>query len=277
MTTYSEKQRALTKQFSAISDTPALDANCIIGHVTKKSTAKLITASDTPLSPDHERVIDALASAREAGTPIAYLVGEKSFWTLDLIVTSDTLIPRPETECLVQWILDHFSNATPLKIADLGTGSGAIALALALARPRWTIHATDQSKAALNVAKQNAKKYHLNNVCFYQGNWCDALPKKNYDLIVSNPPYIADDDPHLIHLSLEPKAALTAGCDGLDAIRAITQQAKLFLKPHGVLVIEHGYHQANAVHGLFEALAYGNIVAHKDLSGVPRYMTAYTH
>lgn len=266
-------RQAISKKISKQTQTPQLDAELLLMHVLKKTRAQLYANSNDPLLKSDEKKLDDLVIRRSRGEPMAYLLGNQAFWTMELMVTTDTLIPRPETECLVEWILTHYGHCDSLNIADLGTGSGAIAIALASEKPHWKITATDLSEEALAIAKQNVEKYGLKNISLYSGSWCDALPEKNYDLIASNPPYIAEKDPHLKQLKFEPKNALVSGSDGLDAIRQITQQANLFLRPNGHLIIEHGYDQATLVANLFLEAGYNTIENHRDLSDIPRFVT----
>ncbi len=261
----------ITKQLSPHTDTPQLDADLLLMHALKKTRAELLISLDDDLI--ETRLIDSLVARRVNSEPIAYILGHQPFWKLDLIVTPDVLIPRPETECLVEWILKKFSGKENRSVADLGTGSGAIAVALAHENKNWKIDAIDESYEALAVAKKNADKYHTNNISFYQGDWCDALPHKNYDVIVSNPPYIAENDVHLEKLLYEPQSALVSGKKGLDAIEKITQHAKKFLKPNGYLVIEHGFDQADTVFKLFKEMEFKDIQNHRDLSDISRFIT----
>jgi len=263
-----------TALFSDISDTAHLDAECLIMHITNTSRAGLFSHPETVLTKQQENKLEVLAARRSKGEPIAYLTGYKEFWDLNLKVSSDVLIPRPETECLIEWILTHFSNQHALKVADLGVGSGAIALALAKERPNWKIHATDISKSALKIAEENAKAHKINNVSFFKGQWCEALPENDYDIIVSNPPYIPNNDAHLENLQFEPQTALAAGSDGLDAIKIIVHQAKDYLKKSGVLIFEHGYDQRDSVLTLLNKAGYKKTENHTDLAGQPRFSLA---
>lgn len=269
-------QQGVIEKLSAVSDTPKLDADLLLMQVLKKTRAALFLDKEATLSEIDCDALNHFVLRRLAGEPMAYLLGTQPFWTMDLIVTKDTLIPRPETECLIEWILQHFSTRKEqgtISIADLGTGSGAIALALARENNAWEIDATDYSHAALVVAKKNADHYAVKNITFYQGDWCDALPPKKYDVIISNPPYIAAQDPHLNQLTFEPIAALVSGEKGLTAIEKITAQATFYLKPNGYLVIEHGFDQATAVYNLFEKNNFTDIQNHVDLSNLPRFVT----
>lgn len=269
----SEYRKHITQQLSSQTTTPQLDADLLLMHALKKSRAQLYCILNETISTTHQQQCNELMKQRLKGKPIAYLVGSQSFWTMDLMVTEDTLIPRPETECLVEWILHHVPDHDNLLVADLGTGTGAIAIALALEKKSWKIDATDQSPESLAIAKRNAEKHDAKNISFYVGDWCDALQKKNYNLIVSNPPYIAENDAHLKQLSFEPQSALVSGKAGLDALQKIVSQAKNFLVPGGYLVIEHGFDQAEKVMTLFEKAGLSDVKNHRDLSDVPRFVT----
>ena len=260
--------------FKAVSDTAHLDAELLIAHVTGLSRAALFTHPEQALTEQQENHLKQLAERRLQNEPIAYITGYKEFWDLNLKVTPDVLIPRPETECLIEWILEHYTNDQKLKVADLGVGSGAIALSLAKERPNWIIHATDYSRNALHIAKENAQKYRLANVYFFHGAWCNALPSNNYDIIVSNPPYIDSNDKHLKHLAFEPVDALDGGKHGLDAIKLIIDQAKNYLKKTGLLIFEHGYDQHEAIASFLKEAGYNSIEDHNDLANIPRYYTA---
>jgi len=266
-------RKNITEQLATHSDSPKLDAELLIMHATQKTRSQLLVHYDEELSQSAEKNLTALVARRIKGEPIAYILGHQPFWSMDLFVTSDTLIPRPDTECLVEWILAHFATASQLSIADLGTGTGAIAIALALEKPQWQIDATDFSYEALAVAKKNIEKYAVNTIALHQGDWCDALPQKKYDVIVSNPPYIAEKDSHLSSLKFEPQQALVSGAQGLNAIEKITQQATLFLKEKGVLIVEHGYDQGHLVAELFKKAGFHSIKNHRDLSDNLRFVT----
>jgi release factor glutamine methyltransferase len=214
-----------------------------------------------------------LIEKRGLGQPVAYLTGTRGFWSLDLKVTSATLIPRPDTELLVELALVKLKPA--MVIADLGTGTGAIALSLAQTHPAVTIFAMDFSNEALKVAKENAADHDLNNVQFWQGSWLEAIKPNSLHMIISNPPYIEDHDPHLIEgdLRFEPRSALASGHDGLDDIRIIVKQAQQCLMADGWLMIEHGYHQAKQVQALFIACGFINVISHQDFGGHDRVVS----
>ena len=209
----------------------------------------------------------ALIARRAAGEPLAYITGRREFFSLDLAVTPAVLIPRPETELLVELALAKIAQGERVDIADLGTGSGAIALALAQARAHARVRATDASAAALQVARDNAERLRIRNIDFAQGDWCAALGAARFDLIVSNPPYIAAGDAHLAQgdLRFEPAAALASGADGLDAIRTIVRDAPMHLKPGGWLLFEHGYDQGAAVRALLRENGYVEVSTALDL------------
>ncbi|MEX0899527.1 MAG: peptide chain release factor N(5)-glutamine methyltransferase, partial [Gammaproteobacteria bacterium] len=225
---------------------------------------------DQPLPAAGQAKFDEYLRRRRDGEPIAYLVGEREFWSLTLAVTPAVLIPRPDTEVLVGAALELVAGEDAA-VADLGTGSGAIALALATTRPSWRIVATDLDPDALAIARANAAQ-HAARVEFHLGDWCAALSRERFDLIVSNPPYVADDDPHLMRgdVRYEPRAALAAGPDGLDCIREITACAPAHLVRGGWLLLEHGYDQADAVSDLLTTAGFGAIKQWKDLGGIDR-------
>jgi release factor glutamine methyltransferase len=230
----------------------AVDAELLLAHVLGKSRSWLFAHGDDLIDADTEREFIALLERRIAGEPAAYLTGRRGFWRFDLQVTPDTLVPRPETELLVELALARLPEGQPLRVADLGTGSGAIALALAFERPHAHVVATDASAAALAVAQANANELKLANIEFRQGEWCEPLCDGRFELIASNPPYITDDDPHLAALRYEPRTALASGADGLDDIRRIVAQAPSHLAPHGWLLLEHGHDQGAAVRALLQ-------------------------
>lgn len=217
-----------------------------------------------------------LVERRLNGEPVAHITGEKEFWSRPLRITADVLIPRPDTELLVEKTLEIIPPSATFEIADLGTGSGAIAIALATERRECKITATDNSAQALLIAQQNCQALNINNVRCLKSDWCDLLEHKDYDIIVSNPPYIAENDPHLLQgdLPREPITALISGTDGLDDIKIISHQARLHLKTGGSLMLEHGYNQKEQVHNILEKLGYADIQCHHDLAGQPRVTSA---
>lgn len=269
------------KQLSVATDVPQLEAEVLLSHVLNVSRTYLHAWSEKCLDDSQQRLFIELVARRVQGEPIAYIIGHREFWSLDLIVTPDVLIPRPETELLVELVLSSLSadisdKNTPKIIADLGTGSGAIALAIAHERPHWVIHATDASAAALDIAKLNAKRLNIQNIIFHQGEWCGALPNVKFDAIVSNPPYIAEDDAHLSQgdLRYEPICALAAPEDGLKDIQNIIHQAHNYLLPKGLLLLEHGYQQGKKIASFFEKEGYTSPDIYCDLAGQPRVTIA---
>ncbi|MGM0541574.1 MAG: peptide chain release factor N(5)-glutamine methyltransferase [Pseudomonadota bacterium] len=269
-------------------DSPQLDAELLLAHSLQVSRTYLFTWSDKELNHQQQLAFNELLQQRVQGRPIAHILGEREFWGLKLKVTADTLIPRPDSETIVEATLELYqqaqstSSTTDLKLEnksdqawsllDLGTGSGAIALALKSECPRCSVTAVDLSEKALQVALENALNLQL-EINFLQSNWFSAIaPTHAFDFIVSNPPYIEEADPHLFEgdVRFEPITALTSGQDGLEAIRKITNQAWSFLKPNGWLLIEHGYHQADSVAEIFKKEHYSNVRGIKDLGGNPR-------
>lgn len=243
-----------------------LDAQLLLGHLLGRDRAWLLAHDDSPLGPDVLPRWAEQLRRRAAGEPLAYLVGEKEFHGLSLAVTPEVLIPRPDTETLVDWALELLPPDRARTVVDLGTGSGAIALAIQAARPRALVTATDVSAGALAVATRNAASLQQ-PVTFLQGSWWTPLAGRRFDLIVSNPPYIRRDDPHLADLGHEPQQALTSGQDGLDAIRLIVSGASLHLAEAGWLLLEHGWDQAAAVAELLHAAGFRDIGHRQDLGG----------
>ena len=252
-----------------------LDAQMILGWQLGRPRSWLIAHDDALLSAAQADAVRAALRRRAAGEPVAYLLGEKEFHGLRLEVDANVLVPRPDTEILVDWALELL-GADPLaglpapRVVDLGTGSGAIALAVKRGCPRADVSATDASAAALGVARRNARRLNL-HIGFHQGSWWQALPgDARFDLILGNPPYIAGGDPHLAALAHEPLLALTPGGDGLGALREIVRGASAHLAPGGALLLEHGYDQAEAVQALLRGHDFGRIDTRVDLGGQPR-------
>lgn len=251
-----------------------LDAELLLAHVLHVSRTYLYTWPEQELTAQQQTDFNQLVERRCAGEPMAYILGRQEFWSLPLEVTRNTLIPRPETELLVECVLNQFISQSLITIADLGTGSGAIALALAHEHPEWRILATDQSSKTLEVAERNAKRLKL-SVQFFQGDWCGALPSgMKFDAIVSNPPYIAIDDPALEASGYEPESALIAAEKGLKDLKQIIVEARSYLKPGGCLFLEHGYQQAKAVASLFLEAGYQDIRLYQDNAGHARVSMA---
>jgi release factor glutamine methyltransferase len=254
------------------SPSPRLDAEVLAMHITGLTRTALITRAGEALSTEQEARLGELIERRRKGEPVAYLTGTREFWSLELTVTPDVLIPRPETELLVEQALARIPADAAWRIADLGTGSGAIALAIASERPHCRVIATDASPAALAVARGNARRLGIGNVEFLEGEWFAPLAGLTFDLIVSNPPYIATADSHLMQgdVRFEPRAALVSGGDGLDAIRLIAVHASAHLQPGGRLLLEHGYDQATAVRAMLGMNGLTDITSFADLAGHAR-------
>ncbi|MES2842567.1 MAG: peptide chain release factor N(5)-glutamine methyltransferase [Pseudomonadota bacterium] len=232
--------------------------------------AWLMAHDGDALQADTAGRLDALVQRRRSGEPMAYLRGEQEFFGLPLAVDPRVLVPRPDTETLVNWALELVgAGSNGARVLDLGTGSGAIALALASQRPLARVSATDESEGALEVARSNARSLEL-PVQFHIGSWLHAVPGQRFDLIVTNPPYIADNDPHLAALAHEPLTALTAGADGLDDIRDIINNAPKALLPSGWLLIEHGFDQAAAVRSLLQDAGFKQVSSRTDLAAIER-------
>jgi release factor glutamine methyltransferase len=244
-----------------------LDAQLLLGAVLDKPRAWLLAHGDAPVA-DAARC-RALIARRAAGEPLAYLLGEKEFHGLRLQVGPEVLVPRPDTETLVDWALELLPATSTAAVLDLGTGSGAVALALARRRPGLRITAVDASEAALAVARRNGERLGL-PVRWQLSDWFGALGGERYGLIAGNPPYIADGDAHLDALRHEPLRALTSGADGLDDIRRIAAGAAAHLEPGAWLLLEHGHEQAEAVRGLLGAAGLADACTRADLAGRPR-------
>lgn len=272
MSTISHTIKQATNKLEAISDSAQLDAELLLCTVLKKDRSFLHTWPERELDQTEETDFQTLLSRRTRGEPIAHILGERYFWTLNLQVTHDTLIPRPETERLVELALEIIPANTPMQILDMGTGSGAIALSLASERPLSQITATDTSLAALSVAQQNATKHNINNVTFIESHWFTELGDKQFDFIVSNPPYVCENDPHLSQgdVRFEPVTALTSGADGLNDIREIIQYSQAHLTKHGTLLLEHGYDQADAVCKILASAGFCQVKDVNDYNGQPR-------
>jgi release factor glutamine methyltransferase len=248
-----------------------IDAQLLLLHALKRSIndRAWLLAHDTDLLSDDAREAFTRACRRRAdGEPVAYIVGQKDFHGLTLAVDARVLVPRPDTETLVDWALDLLGETATARVVDLGTGSGAIALAIRKARPHAEVTAVDASAEALAVARGNAARLGL-QVTFIQGNWLAGIDE-TFDLVVSNPPYIADGDPHLPALQHEPRQALVAGTDGLDDIRTIVEQAVARLLPGGWLLLEHGFDQAAAVRALLSQSGFTQVCSRKDLADIER-------
>ena len=250
-----------------------LDAQMLLLLALQRSAhdrAWLMAHDDDALSADAAARLNVLVERRQRGEPMAYLRGDQEFFGLQLQVDPRVLVPRPDTETLVSWALELVgTDSNGARVLDLGTGSGAIALAIAAQRPQASVSATDASEDALTVARSNAQRLRL-PVQFHAGSWLDAVPSQRFDVIVTNPPYIADGDPHLAALTHEPSSALTAGADGLYDIRTIVASAPQALLPGGWLLIEHGFDQAAAVRALLHSAGFEQVSSRTDLAAIER-------
>ena len=257
-----------TTELSA-STTARLDAELLLSHIIKKPRSYFFTWPEKELPQVQLNNFRHLIEQRKKGTPVAYLTGEREFWSLRLKVTEATLIPRPDTERLVELALSlSLPESISPKVVDLGTGTGAIALALACERPLWQITAVDKSPEAIKVAKENTKSNHINNVNIIEGSWCEPVQDIPVDMIVSNPPYVRSDDHHLQQgdVRFEPLSALASGPDGLDDIRLIAQQSFMALKINGYLLLEHGFDQGNDVQSILSDAGFSEVQTKQDLS-----------
>ena len=262
------------RRLDGVSGSPRLDAELLLARAIDVSRTYLIAHPEDTLDPAASDRYFAAVDRRSRGVPLAYITGEKEFWSLTLMVSDATLVPRPETETVVEQALGLIPRRAELAVLDLGTGSGAIALAIARERPLCRVVATDRSEAALAVARQNARQLDIDNVTFLAGDWTAPVAGRTFDLVVSNPPYVRADDPALANLRHEPESALVAGNDGLDAIRRIARQARDVLVEDGGLIVEHGADQETAVAEILRAHGWTDVRCFRDLAGLPRVTRA---
>jgi release factor glutamine methyltransferase len=255
------------------SDSPRLDAEILLSHVLEVPRSALLVRGDDAADLDSLAAFETLIERRAAGEPVAYLTGVREFWSLSLRVGPAVLVPRPETELLVELAMALVPVTGKYRVLDLGTGSGAIALAIAAERPQADITAIDISAAALAMARHNAERLRL-GVRWQRGHWFDAVPGERFDLILANPPYIAADDPALATLASEPLLALSPGPTGLEALAEIVRCAAEHVRPFGRLLLEHGSSQASAVRRLLAERGWQDIRSHDDLAARPRVTSA---
>lgn len=266
--------RQATERLSAVSESPRLDAELLLSRALDVQRSYLFAHPDDEMDADAAARFEAQVARRADGMPLAYLTGIREFWSMPLVVTKDVLVPRPETELLVEQALSRLPKRSTACILDLGTGSGAIALAIARERPACAIVATDIDSNAIAVARENARRQSVPNIEFLVGPWTEPVASRRFDLVVSNPPYVAADDPALWNLRHEPRHALVSGDDGLDAIRHIANAAGAILHPGGDLLLEHGHDQHGAVREILVAAGWQHIEACRDLAGHERITIA---
>jgi release factor glutamine methyltransferase len=263
----------LSNRLRSISDSPRLDCELLLCHVLEVDRTWLRTWPDKQVLPDRQHAFERLLQKRVQGYPIAYLIGSRGFWSMDLNVSAQTLIPRPETELLVEIALSLELSRHSL-VLDLGTGTGAIALALATECQDWQITAIDHQRGAVALAKQNCQQQELSNVQIFQSDWFSAIDADatRFDLIVSNPPYVSRDDPHLRQgdVRFEPSTALVSGEDGLDDLKLIVRQSPNYLQTNGWLLVEHGYDQGEAVRNLFDNSGFSQVTTCSDYNNLDR-------
>ena len=251
------------------SPSATLDAQVLLSHVLHCNSAHLIAWPEKELTDEQQEKYYLLVEQRQQGLPIAHLTGQREFWSLNFTVDNSTLIPRPETETLVEFILTHFGDRKNLKLLDMGTGTGAIAIAVAKENPGWQIVASDIAPQALQLAQQNSHSLQAENISFILSDWFNNIVDKDFDIIVSNPPYIASDDPHLVQgdVRFEPGTALVSGTSGMDDIELLCSQAKNHLTKNGWLIVEHGYNQKQQVADCLAKNDFAEITQQQDLSG----------
>lgn len=264
------------RRLAVFHDSAKLDAEVLLCHVLEEARAHLYARPEQGLTGPQWWVFEHLVTRREEGEPIAYLTGRREFWSLALGVSRDTLIPRPDTELLVELALGEIPEHASWLVADLGTGSGAIGLAIARERPACEVLATDRSAGALKVARDNMRRLGIRNISLVQADWCRPFASSACEIIIANPPYVREADPHLMQgdVRFEPRHALVGGDDGLDAIRAIGQEARTSLRTDGSLLLEHGHDQARQVRELLTELGYREVKSHRDLADKQRVTQA---
>jgi release factor glutamine methyltransferase len=277
MNTVAEVLTLAARSLAPHSESPRLDAEVLLGKVLGVARSMLIVRGTEPIAFDALHKYQSLIERRLSGAPVAYLTGTREFWSLQLNVTPAVLVPRPETEKLVELALQAIPLDQQCSVLDLGTGSGAIALAIASERPRVRVTGVDISPAALGVASHNSSALGLPQVVWRLGSWFDAVPDERFDVIVTNPPYVSASDPALAELSAEPALALCSGPTGLEALAAIVERAAAHLEPRGWLLLEHGSRQDRAVALLLERHGFSGIRSRDDYSGRPRVTLGTIH
>lgn len=268
-----------TQQLEGHSPSPRLDAEVLLSHMLQQTRTWLYTWADRALTQGQVATFDTLIERRRQGEPVAYLTGEREFWGMVFSTHHDTLIPRPDTELLVEAALAS-AAADQGRLLDMGTGTGAVALAFASERPRWAVTGIDIMPNAVQLARQNAARLALDHVHFVESNWFSGLdPQHAFDIIVSNPPYLADDDVHLDEgdVRFEPRSALVSGAEGLDDLRYLVTHAGFYLSSSGWLMLEHGYLQGEPVRQVMESAGYHHVKTLRDLAGHERVTLGYWH
>lgn len=255
-------------------DSPRLDCQILLAHALGQSRPWLIAHDDYPLSRCEQRAFMTALEHRRNGKPTAYITGIQEFWSLDFRVNESTLIPRPETELLVQTILERYTSTDGV-LVDLGTGAGSIAISIANERPGLFVFGSDMNHATLQIAAQNCRRLTKSSVLLVQSDWLAAFSPGQFDIIVSNPPYVQPDDKHLAALRYEPPAALVADDNGLKDIKRILASAARYLKSHGMILLEHGFNQQDAVISLYQQNGFVQVEPLSDFSGQPRAVLAY--
>ena len=260
-----------------ISDSARLDAELIFAFALKRTRTYLYSHSDEELSFEQQKYLSTLIKIRQQSIPVAYIIGEKEFWSLKFSISPTTLIPRPATECLIEYVLQHYPENQALKVCDLGTGSGAIAVSLAKERPLWNITAVDIQASALAMAEYNARHHQCFNIKFYCSHWFDKIPSQQFDIIISNPPYIFVHDSHLKtgDVQHESSLALKSPEQGLHDIKHLILHSQSHLNPKGLLILEHGYDQQEHVLAALNQQGFKNIQGFCDHDKLPRFCVAY--
>lgn len=278
MTDIRQALKQAAEQLTTVHEGAHLETELLLAHILRKNRSYLFSYPEQELKAEELSEFLALIEKRLDGVPIAYLVQEKEFWSLPFKVTPATLIPRPETELLVELALKLIPDKANRTLLDLGTGCGAIAIALAKERPDWTIHACDSSKEALQTAIENAQNLNVHNVHFFHSNWFSKLPRQQYHAILSNPPYIANQDPHLRQgdLRFEPLSALVSGNDGLTDLQYILTEGLQHLLPGGLILVEHGFEQKDKLIAILNGLGYKSSHCWQDLQGHDRVSRAWS-
>ena len=264
----------LSVKLSKVSSSPDLDSEILLMKALRVSRAYLYTYNEKVIPDSKKKLLEELVNRRMNKEPIAYILGKKEFWSRDFYINQHTLIPRPESEMLVELIIQANARKKISSILELGTGSGCISVSLAKELSHSQIVSTDICAKALEVANKNAQHYGVNNISFIKSDWFNKLDNQKFDCIVSNPPYIREDDPYLSELTFEPSKALVSGDDGLEAIEIISSNAAEYLSPEGKIFIEHGKDQKKEIQKIFELNNWRDIICLRDFGGLPRITTA---